>query len=209
MSKKPRFPIPRYPRGWFQVGYADELGPRDVVPLKYFGVDLVMFRTEDGEVSVLDAFCPHMGAHLGPRWKGRGWRHRLPIPCLEVRWRWQVHRGAIRETPAAQGQHVTAWPVIERNGIIMVWHDIDGKEPEWDIPEIPEWEQRRMDTVLAAALETPHPQPRDVRKRRSTKRTFRYVHGMQVVPQPHTLKLEYPSTLRWSPTLSTTHRAGT
>ncbi|MBW2403961.1 MAG: Rieske 2Fe-2S domain-containing protein [Deltaproteobacteria bacterium] len=65
MSKKPRFPIPRYPRGWFQVAYSDELEAGEVQPLKYFGVELVMFRTEDGEVSVLDAFCPHMGAHLG------------------------------------------------------------------------------------------------------------------------------------------------
>ena len=31
MSKKPRFPIPRYPRGWFQVAYADEVKPGDVV----------------------------------------------------------------------------------------------------------------------------------------------------------------------------------
>ena len=48
MSKRPRFPIPRYPRGWFQVAYADEIQPGEVKPLKYFGVELVMFRTEDG-----------------------------------------------------------------------------------------------------------------------------------------------------------------
>ena len=33
MSKRPRFPIPRYPRGWFQLAYADELQPGDVVPM--------------------------------------------------------------------------------------------------------------------------------------------------------------------------------
>ena len=53
MSKKPRFPIPRYPRGWFQVAYADELKPGDVMPIKYFGVELVMFRTEDGHVGLM------------------------------------------------------------------------------------------------------------------------------------------------------------
>ena len=26
---------------------------------------MVAFRGEDGRVGVLDAFCPHMGAHLG------------------------------------------------------------------------------------------------------------------------------------------------
>src|SRR5262249_44680373 len=61
----PRFPFPRYPDGWFQVAYADELAPGDVVPLRYFGRDLVLYRTQDGAPHVLDAHCPHMGAHLG------------------------------------------------------------------------------------------------------------------------------------------------
>ena len=28
-----RFPMPRYPSGWFQVAYADDLAPGAVVPL--------------------------------------------------------------------------------------------------------------------------------------------------------------------------------
>ena len=128
MSKKPRFPIPRYPRGWFQVGYADELAPGDVVPLKYFGVELVMFRTEDGQVSVLDAFCPHMGAHLGHGGKVEG----DGIVCPFHAWKFNG-AGKCTEVPYAQHlprkANITAWPVIERNGIMMVWHDIDGKEP--------------------------------------------------------------------------------
>jgi hypothetical protein len=26
---------------------------------------MVIFRTESGEVKILEAYCPHMGAHLG------------------------------------------------------------------------------------------------------------------------------------------------
>ena len=65
MEGKPRFPFPRYPNGWFQVAYSDEVTPGTVVPLKYFGADLVLFRTQTGEAHVLDAHCPHVGAHLG------------------------------------------------------------------------------------------------------------------------------------------------
>ena len=136
MSKKPRFPIPRYPRGWFQVAYADEIQPGEVQPLKYFGVELVMFRTEDGEVNVLDAFCPHMGAHLGHGGKVDG----DGIVCPFHAWKFNGE-GKCTEVPYAKHlprkANITAWPVIERNGLIMVWHDIDGKEPEWDIPEFP------------------------------------------------------------------------
>jgi hypothetical protein len=34
-------------------------------PLKYFGEEMVAFPGEDGKVNVLNAYCAHMGAHLG------------------------------------------------------------------------------------------------------------------------------------------------
>jgi len=67
-----RFPMPRYPNGWFQVAYANELAPGAVKPLRYFGKDLVLFRTEGGEAKLLDAHCPHLGAHLGHGGKVKG-----------------------------------------------------------------------------------------------------------------------------------------
>ena len=45
-----RFPFPRYPNGWFQVAYADELAPGGVMPLKYFGKELVLFRPTTEEI---------------------------------------------------------------------------------------------------------------------------------------------------------------
>jgi phenylpropionate dioxygenase-like ring-hydroxylating dioxygenase large terminal subunit len=60
----PRLPQ-AIPFGWYFVGYSDELAIGEVKPLEYFDRDLVMFRNESGEVGVLDAYCPHMGAHLG------------------------------------------------------------------------------------------------------------------------------------------------
>jgi len=62
MNKRYSFPIPF---GWFCVAITADLKVGEVKPLKYFGRELVMFRTESGEPKVLDAFCPHLGAHLG------------------------------------------------------------------------------------------------------------------------------------------------
>jgi hypothetical protein len=59
-----RFPIPPVPNGWFQVAYSDELPVNGVMPLQYFGQHLVLFRDGEGVARVLDAFCPHLGAHL-------------------------------------------------------------------------------------------------------------------------------------------------
>ncbi len=59
-----RFPMP-IPFGWFFVHYSDELKTGDVKSLHYFGEDLVLFRNEQGEVGLTEAYCPHLGAHLG------------------------------------------------------------------------------------------------------------------------------------------------
>ena len=48
-----RYPFPPFPDGWFQVGYSEELAPGAVVPLKYFGRDLVMYRGEGGAGTVV------------------------------------------------------------------------------------------------------------------------------------------------------------
>src|SRR5258708_36387146 len=58
-------PLPRNPNGWFAVGLSDELAPGEVKSVSCLGVDLVMFRSQQGKVGVLDAYCPHLGTHLG------------------------------------------------------------------------------------------------------------------------------------------------
>ena len=62
---KREFPFPACPNGWFAVSYSDEIKPSEVKPLEYFGKPLVVYRTEAGEARVIDAHCPHLGAHLG------------------------------------------------------------------------------------------------------------------------------------------------
>ena len=59
-----RYPFP-IPFGWFGVGYSDELAVGEVRAVHYFARDLVLFRNDEGEVGLLDAYCPHLGAHLG------------------------------------------------------------------------------------------------------------------------------------------------
>ena len=59
------FPFPAYPNGWFAVSSSDEVKSGEVKPLDYFGNPLVVYRTEAGEARVIDAHCPHLGAHLG------------------------------------------------------------------------------------------------------------------------------------------------
>ena len=50
-----RFPFPDFPNGWFQVAYSDEIAVGQVMPLSYFGRELVAFRGNDGKYKISDA----------------------------------------------------------------------------------------------------------------------------------------------------------
>jgi 3-ketosteroid 9alpha-monooxygenase subunit A len=135
-NKGGRFPF-SLPTGWFQVGYSHELGVEDVVPLHVFDQQLVMFRDGEGDAVVLDAFCPHLGAHLGHGGKvceGKlvcpfhGWAFDGQGQCVDVPYAEKLPKKA----------SLAAWKVIEKNGLILVWHDLAGREPFMEVPDFPE-----------------------------------------------------------------------
>jgi phenylpropionate dioxygenase-like ring-hydroxylating dioxygenase large terminal subunit len=198
---RPRFPLPRYPTGWFQVGWQDDLGPGDVEPLEFFGKDLVMFRTEAGEVKVLDAHCPHLGAHLGHGGVIKGddivcpfhaWKFNGAGECTEIPYAKKIPKKATMD----------CWPVRLVNGLIMVWHDIDHNPPAWDVPVLPEfgsedwsepvkrtWRFRTHNQEMAEnVVDTAH---------------FKYLHG--TVNQPEAMiEHDGPMFHMVSPTIMTT-----
>ncbi len=57
--------LPMNPTGWFQVAWSHEVGVGQVHRMHYFGRDLVAWRAMSGQVTVMDAYCEHLGAHLG------------------------------------------------------------------------------------------------------------------------------------------------
>lgn len=133
-----RFDIPPFPNGWFQVAYSDELAVGAVVPLEYFGRQLVLFRGEDGVARLLDAYCPHLGAHLGYG----GIVEDNCIRCPFHAWRFDGN-GACVDVPYAEKipplARLDAWRVLERNGLIMAWHHMAGEAPGFEPPELAEY----------------------------------------------------------------------
>jgi 3-ketosteroid 9alpha-monooxygenase subunit A len=132
------WPYDTFPSGWFQIGYSDELAPGDVRPAKYFDTDLVLFRTGNGEAALLDAYCQHLGAHLGYGGTVQG-------DCLQCPfhgWLWSAD-GALAEIPYAPGEtrrvRLRRWPVREVAGLILTWYDAYGREPFWEWPGIAEF----------------------------------------------------------------------
>ena len=131
-----RFPFP-IPNGWFQVEWSHELKPGESKPLRYFDQDLVLFRGEDGTAHLLDAFCPHLGAHLGHGGRVEG----NEIVCPFHAWRFDGS-GSCSGIPYAKKiprrASLKKWTIVERNGMIIAWHHSGGEPPLWEVPTFSE-----------------------------------------------------------------------
>src|SRR5262245_66043419 len=123
-----RFPSLSFPNGWFRVAFSNELRPGGVIPLRYFARDFVLFRTADGTPHLLDAYCPHLGAHLGVG--GRVVDGTLQCPFHG--WRFDGGSGRCVEVPYDDVDYIPktasarVYPTIERNHMIWAWHHLEG-----------------------------------------------------------------------------------
>ena len=61
----PKPPLPMRPTGWFQVAWSAEVAIGQVHRVKALGEELVAWRGRSGQVTVMDAYCQHLGANLG------------------------------------------------------------------------------------------------------------------------------------------------
>ncbi len=130
-----------FPRGWHIVAFSQELDAGDVRGLSYFNREYVLFRGEDGNAAILDAYCPHLGAHLagtGSRVVGNcircpfhGWQYNAEGSCTEIPY--------ARQIPERAKHALKSYHVCEKNGFIAMWHDPENGAPNWELPDIPEW----------------------------------------------------------------------
>jgi phenylpropionate dioxygenase-like ring-hydroxylating dioxygenase large terminal subunit len=130
-----RFPFPCLPSGWFAVATCDEVKPGQVLSRRYFERDLAIYRTESGVLKVVDAFCPHMGGHLGKIGRVEG----ESLRCGFHGFRFDTEgrcTGTPYEGPAPVKARLEPWSVREIGGFVMVWFDAEGREPTWEIPEL-------------------------------------------------------------------------
>lgn len=123
------------PTGWFQVAWSAELEPGSVRPMKYFGHELVAWRSASGKVTVMDAFCEHLGAHLGHG--GRVEEEKIVCPFHGWEWNDQGRNVCIpyQERPNPT-RRIKTWPVTEMNEMVYIWHDLEGREPYFDVMDV-------------------------------------------------------------------------
>lgn len=193
----PRYPFP-VPNGWFAVARADAVGPGETTNAHYFGRDLVVWREEEtGIAHVVDAYCAHLGAHLGVgpgaeqshepgpgkvaggciQCPFHGWRYDGTGQCVEIPY---STSGRIPQRARVRG-----YPTTERAGLIFAWHHALDEPPGWELPEIPEFDDPdwvgpiQTDRYIATALQELMENDQDTVH-------FVYVHGTDAIPEQTT-----------------------
>ncbi len=197
-----RCPLPM-PFGWFQVLYSQELAVGESKPLHYFDQELVAFRTESGIARVVDAYCPHMGAHLGYGIRDQaGGGSRVvgeSIVCPFHGWQYNgegqcTHVPYAKNMPpkVARGEQVLgSWQVREVNQTILVWYHPEGVAPMFEPEPVAEAQADNADwgefTIHTWEIET-HMQ--EMGENAVDPAHFLFVHGTDDVPDSEVLEFD-------------------
>jgi nitrite reductase/ring-hydroxylating ferredoxin subunit len=178
-----RYPFPPYPDGWFSIGASDLVGPGDVADVHYLGRDLVVFRSEGGDVRVFDAHCPHLGAHLGIGGKVCG----DSIVCPFHGWRFEGD-GQVVEVPGLEDRKpprisAKTWEVRELNDRIFIWYHALGEPPSYEPREYrtngAEW------TPWSSSSERVRIGLQDLSENIIDRSHFQHIHDMVAPENPH------------------------
>ena len=150
------------------------------------------WRDEASDLHVQDAFCPHLGAHLGHGGTVEG----CEIKCPFHGWKFDAE-GVNTDIPYSDRLNkkggLRTFPVLERNGVCFAWyHPDESVAPQWEIPELaefngdPEWS-----TVIRTAHVVDAPW-QEMAENGVDSAHFRYVHNTAEVPEMESYETGFP-----------------
>ncbi|MFM7426178.1 MAG: Rieske 2Fe-2S domain-containing protein [Elainella sp.] len=164
----------RFMAGWHWALPSGQLKPGQVKAVTLLGRELALYRGKplddrsrnpagnlaenapkhltETQVVAVDAYCPHMGAHLA-----EGKVEGCAIRCLFHNWKFDS-QGRCLEIPALgtplpaplQSLKLQTWPTAERYGLIWIWI---GDTTPGPLPTVPELEGIECDSLLGQRFE--------------------------------------------------------
>lgn len=179
-----RFPYP-LPNGWFIVAAEGEIAPGTVKALHYFSQDLVAWAGESGEVFLADAYCPHQGAHLAVGGRVEGDEIRCPFHG----WRFEGTTGVCTEIPYARTERIPPkaclrhYPTLVRNGYVWAWHHLEGGDPFFDVPVVPEFADTEGWLPPITKEFTVATTCQEMAENNHDFAHFKFVHGTETIPE--------------------------
>jgi phenylpropionate dioxygenase-like ring-hydroxylating dioxygenase large terminal subunit len=142
-SKSKSFNNPeRFIEGWYWALPSHNLRIGELKPITVLGRDLVIYRGTDKRAVILDAYCPHMGAHLAA-----GKIEANELRCFYHQWKFDAE-GICVDIPCLDEPipiKARTWPTQENYGMIWVW---TGETPQQSLPFLPELVDHAYDVIF-------------------------------------------------------------
>ena len=167
--------ISSFPEGWYFVASRKEILKKKLIEKTWMGEKIVAWCDDKERICVADAFCPHLGANLGPELGGVVRDGCLVCPFHGFQF---DVSGKCVSTPFAPPPKTARLKLFETrdiNGIIFAWWGIDGRPPQWSLPEDPEVEGKWSELAFQTIRFPGHPQ--ETTENSVDLAHLRYVHG--------------------------------
>ena len=152
------------------------------------GQEIIAWIDDRGKVCVAEAYCPHLGADFAPSAGGKVCAGRLVCPFHGYQF---DTTGQCVATPYSDPPKTAKLQVFQTHeicGLIFGWWGIDGREPQWHLPEnsldIDGWSNLNIRSIRFAG----HPQ--DTVENAVDLGHLRYVHGYDNISRADRLMVD-------------------
>jgi len=126
--------LPPFPEGWYLVDTRARIQANKLLQKTWMGQEIVVFYGGSGSVCVADAYCPHMGSHLGPETGGKVRADRLVCPFHGFEYDSTGQCVATRSGPAVPRARLSTYETRELDGMVFAWWGHGGRPPQWQLP---------------------------------------------------------------------------
>ncbi|MEY4615913.1 MAG: hypothetical protein RJB66_873 [Pseudomonadota bacterium] len=110
-----------FPRGWWLIAASDELKPKKPLALKRFGLDLVLWRAQNGQIHAVKDLCPHRSIKLS---LGKVTEDCIECPFHGLRYAGNGECQFVPEVEKAAPQiKVASFHVVEFESYLWLWWD--------------------------------------------------------------------------------------
>ncbi len=171
-------PLHPFPEGWYFVASRKVLDKAKLIRKTWMGTEIVVWSDGTGGVCVNEAYCPHLGADLGPAAGGlvRGGR----LVCGFHGFEYDT-AGQCVATPFAPPPRAARLRVFETReiaGLVFAWWGIEGQAPQWHLHAEPD-QAGWSDLIVWTTRFSGHPQ--ETTENSVDLAHLRYVHGYDSV----------------------------
>ena len=122
--------LPPFPEGWYLIATRESIEKKRLIEKTWMGEQIVAWCDETGAICVADAFCPHLGSHMGPTVGGRVRDGCLVCPFHGFTFDTTGQCVATPNAPAPKAARLKVYRTREILGLIFAWWGAGGRPPD-------------------------------------------------------------------------------